>query len=353
MLMAELIHFLHRSSSGTGDGGGDFLLYLSDATLVEKARGAGRNKLYGDLTKIDTSDEDAVYRLMAERRQRWYTARSKPMPKYIAKFWRANFYRIGFLEFIDRKSTHDTRNDWYAVFRANGYPAAAGQISELIADLFVTGLEHLAVGDPAIDNKPWNPDLAVATAAETATAVQTKQRFADLKPTDIYVDGKVLVVGTFRVSMPGQPSVPQTVSNYERRYVTQLVKVLCTECGIEVSLRALQEHGGEYLEDFNIARLDYYLADALRQLLKDSSLDGEEEFQKIKDDAYAGIRPTYRKRHASPYERMQATLEQSTTIPLKNSHIPEVTGLFSSAHRHGITHMLVNDDRLRWTDNDN
>lgn len=353
MLMSELIQFMHFSSANIDDGGGEFLLQLSEESLIEDARGPGRNKLYGDITKIDGDQKEDALRRQAETRQRWYKATSKPIPKYIARFWRTNFYREGFLNFVDRRVRLDTRNDWFEIFRANGYKITKSQLPMLIADLFVTGLDHLSAGNPNIDDKPWDPDLIHATAEELGKVVQQKQRFADLKPTDIYVEGNELVVGTYRVQMPGQRSAPNTVSAFERKYTNQLIKLLCTECGIDVSLESLRAHGGGYLEDFTLARQDYYLADGLRELLKDSSLDGEDEFQKIKDDTYSGFRPTYRKRHRSPYQRMQATLEQAGTIPLTRSHVPKATGLFHVEHRHGITHMLVNDDRLKWVDDDN
>lgn len=84
--------------------------------------------------------------------------------------------------------------------------------------------------------------------------------------------------------------------------------------------------------------------------MKDSSLDGEDEFQKIKDDTYSGIRPTYRQHHATPYEKMLKTLEQAGRVALTRSHVPQTTGLFHTEHRHGITHMLVNDERLKWVE---
>ncbi|QOR46927.1 hypothetical protein INS90_06450 [Trueperella pecoris] len=352
MLMSELIQFMHFSAANTHDGGGEFLLLLSEETLNENARGSGRNKLYGDLSKCAEDKKDEFFRRQAETRQRWYTSSSKQIPRYIARFWRSNFYRDGFLDFIERRITFDTQNDWYEIFQANGYETSKDQLPILIADLFVTGLEHLAAGNPNIDDKPWDPDLINATAKDLVTVVQHKQRFADLKPADIYVEGDMLVVGTYRVQMPQDRPVPARVTNFERKYTNQLIQLLCNECGIEATLDSLKARGGDYLEDFTIARQDYYLADGLRELLKDSSLDGEDEFQKIKDDTYSGVRPTYRKRHRSPYERMQATLEQAGTIPLTRSHVPKATGLFHVEHRHGITHMLVNDDRLKWVDDD-
>ena len=352
MLMSELIQFMHSGATGTDDGGGDFLLLLSEESLNKNVRGPGKNKLYGNLKGVNLDNEHEVYQRNAETRQRWYKSTSKPLPQRVARFWRSNFYRDGFLDFVDRRITIDTRNDWYAIFSRNGYQSTRDQLSALIADLFVTGLEHLKVGDRSIDDKPWNPSLIDATAEELATVVQQKQRFSDLTRDDIYVDGNELVVGTYRIQLPDHKAVPTRVSAFERRYTNQLIQVLCEECGIEVSIDSLRENGGEYVEDFDIARQDYYLADELREVLKDSSLDGEDEFQKIKDDTYVGIRPTYRRHHDSPYQRMLATLEQAAIVPLTKSHVPEATGLFHTEHRHGITHMLVNDERLKWDDNE-
>lgn len=352
MLLSELIQFMHVTVSDTHDGGGDFLLSLSEASLVPEKRGPGRNKLYGDLKGLDPSNEEVVLKRHAARRQRWYRSSSKRLPKTIARFWRSNFDREGFLDFVETRINFDVRNDWHAIFEANGYRCSRDQLSAKIADLFVEGLVHVAEGSPKIDDKSWNPSLIDATAADLAVEVPEKQNFADLKPADIYVEGNTLVVGTYRIQMPADKPVPQRVTNYERKYTDQLLKVLCTECGIDVTLKALREHGGDYLEDFDSARQAYYLAESLRELMKDSSLDGEKEFKKIKDETYTGVRPTYRKRHDSGYEKMQATLEQASTIPLTKSHVPAATGLFHVEHRHGITHMLVNDERLKWVDDD-
>lgn len=74
MLMSELIQFMHFSAANTHDGGGDFLLLLSEETLNENARGSGRNKLYGDLSKCAEDKKDEFFRRQAETRQRWYTS---------------------------------------------------------------------------------------------------------------------------------------------------------------------------------------------------------------------------------------------------------------------------------------
>lgn len=257
------------------------------------------------------------------------------------------------MSYVDRQIKIGVRQDWLPILRANGYDVSITTLPETLADLFTTGLANLAEGRDLIDDRPWDTSLINATSQEPVKEVLQKQRFADLNPADIYVEGNELVVGAYRVQMPAQKTVPTKPSAFERKYTNQLIRLLCEECGIEVSIDSLRENGGDYLEDFNIARQDYYLADGLREVMKDSSLDGEAEFEKIKDDTYSGVRPTHRKKHASPYERMQATLEQAANVPLTKSHVPEATGLFHTEHRHGITHMLVNDERLKWVDDDN
>lgn len=346
--MTELIQFMHFADTETHDGGGDFLLILSDSSLKPSKRGPGKSPLYANVEGLDKKDAAKALKRKAEDRQRWYRGTSKQLPREVARFWRTHFHRDGFLNLIDTRINLDVKNDWHAIFEANGYACSRDQLSAMIADLFVTGLGHVAVGIPHIDDKPWNPDLIDATAAELAVEIQQKQRFSELKPTDIYVEGDVLVVGTYRVRMPAPPTVPIRVTNYERKYTDQLLKVLCTECGIDVSLRALQGHGSDYLEDFDTARQAYYLAEGLRELMKDSSLDGEDEFERIKDETFSGVRPVYRKRHPSGYEKMLDTLAQAAKIQLTNSQVPAVTRLFQVEHRHGITHMLVNDERLTW-----
>ncbi|MBS6101335.1 MULTISPECIES: ABC-three component system protein [Actinomycetaceae] len=353
MQMSELIHFLHVGAADADDGGGHFLLTLSDESLTDDKRGPGLNLLYGKPKDLLGHNDEKSYAHYAERRQRWYTATTRPMPAYIAKFWHANFDREGFMSYVDRQIKIGVRQDWLPILRANGYDVSITTLPETLADLFTTGLANLAEGRDLIDDRPWDTSLINATSQEPVKEVLQKQRFADLKPADIYVEGNELVVGAYRVQMPAQKTVPTKPSAFERKYTNQLIRLLCEECGIEVSIDSLRENGGDYLEDFNIARQDYYLADGLREVMKDSSLDGEAEFEKIKDDTYSGVRPTHRKKHASPYERMQATLEQAANVPLTKSHVPEATGLFHTEHRHGITHMLVNDERLKWVDDDN
>ena len=47
MQMSELIHFLHVGAADADDGGGHFLLTLSDESLTDDKRGPGLNLLYG------------------------------------------------------------------------------------------------------------------------------------------------------------------------------------------------------------------------------------------------------------------------------------------------------------------
>ena len=56
MQMSDRIKFMHCAITGTDDGGGDFLLQLSEESLKKNVRGQGRNKLYGDLNGINADN---------------------------------------------------------------------------------------------------------------------------------------------------------------------------------------------------------------------------------------------------------------------------------------------------------
>lgn len=350
--ISELFQFLHHAMDlGVSESGGDFLLTLSDASLKPAFRGPGKNKLYGDFTQGDAELDASQSRSARDRRQRWFMGTTRNLPKDKARFWKSKYDRESLIEFLDRRAEFDPRKDWGAVLRANGYEVAAGRASEKIADLLLTGLENLQGGNPNIDDKPWDPSLANATAEELAIECDVQPRISDLGPGDITVEGDVLILGGYRVNIPRNPKIPRTVAIREREYTTQIAAVLCAEAGIEGGVDAVRNHGGVFLEDFDVARRCYYLADVVRQLLKDTAVDGEEEFNKIKEDAYSGVRPTYRANHVSPYEKMNATLIEAVNVPLTQSHISSTTGLFGSTQRQGVVHMLVNDKKLRWVEN--
>lgn len=68
-------------------------------------------------------------------------------------------------------------------------------------------------------------------------------------------------------------------------------------------------------EDFSDQCKAYYSAKSIEHSIRDTFDDGEDEFAKIKREAWDGIRMTYRSRkYADGYERLIAVLEKVTII---------------------------------------
>lgn len=119
--------------------------------------------------------------------------------------------------------------------------------------------------------------------------------------------------------------------------------------GEDVDITYIETHPDEeWVEDFNDHRREYFDADALRNLLNEASLDGEEEFEKIKADIYEAIKATIRKRFDTGYDRLQETMTRIGEAKLMASHVTTTSGLFKITHRKGVCHILVNAGRFKW-----
>lgn len=357
--------FLNSPTDNT-DGGGQFLLELSDASLKADKRGRGRNPLYGPFgTKPMPADKRA--KLDSDTRQRWYSG-GRPLTTGRAKYWASNF-------------DHAALNDWLykrwhpvgriaeirAILHNNGYEVSDGYAAiDKVVTLLKVGLENASHGIQIIDDKRWNPSISDATDAERARPL--RQRFSELTPGDVVVRGDVLIVKGQEFQFPPVTGPTVKATAVERVYAQQVLlaigdvyTVLDVERlrgkstvirDVHATLRQLEDdpEATDYLDDFNLARECYYRADHLQLVLQEACVDGTEEFGKVKHDMLIGVRPTLRLHSGNAYEKMQATLEKSTQVTLQSSLVTTVVGLFENQHRQGITHMLVNDGKLRWSD---
>ena len=203
--------FLNSPTDNT-DGGGQFLLELSDASLKADKRGRGRNPLYGPFgTKPMPADKRA--KLDSDTRQRWYSG-GRPLTTGRAKYWASNF-------------DHAALNDWLykrwhpvgriaeirAILHNNGYEVSDGYAAiDKVVTLLKVGLENASHGIQIIDDKRWNPSISDATDAERARPL--RQRFSELTPGDVVVRGDVLIVKgqEFQFSPVTGPTVKATGS---------------------------------------------------------------------------------------------------------------------------------------------
>lgn len=346
MHLSDLFQLIFSSANVPHTGGSHFILQLHDASVALPFRGAGNNSLYPKASL----EEKERHKQQMDLIQRYFTGTTR-FPKGKAREWASRFEHESCLEYFERSLSADRCSDISALLRANDVAeVSARNVPEALKDLLLTGLQCASRGEPICDGE-WNPSLIRAMEREYQTTTVERPKISHLRAEEIYLQGDVLYLGDYAVKIV-KTVVPEQISTVEAVFTSQLCKVICEQLSIPAKLSELKARGGDDYEDFNLARRCFYLAESLRLTLLNNSLDGAEEFESIKQDLYTAVRPTYRTPYDSQYIRLVKTLEAAVSVPLTRSHITQTDGLFTSEERQGATHMLVNDRRLRWFDED-
>lgn len=344
MHLSDLFFLLYNSASSHMVGGSNFLLTLFDNSVVKDIRGKGKNRLYPSALPSDTRQ----FRQQMDLIQRYFTG-ERALPRQKAREWATHFDHESCLEYLEFSLSPDRLTDISALLQANGVIEVIPQkVPEALKDLLLTGLQQASYGKP-LSEGTWNPSLVKAVESEYQEQTAIRPKISNLRAEEIYLQGDTLYLGAYAVKIV-RTVVPEQISEVEAKFTSQLYKVICEQLNIPGKLSELKAYGGEEYEDFNLARRCFYLAESLRLTLLNNSLDGAEEFESIKRDLFAAVRPTYRLPHETHYLRLVKTLEAAVSVPLTRSHITQTDGLFTSEERQGTTHMLVNDGRLRWFD---
>lgn len=368
MRLPDLFKLLAEFNVCAADGDG--LLELSDMSLTEDMRGPGRNLMYGPFPREKSRSPEITAKTRHDLRQRWYQGGNTQFPKWLAKFWRSNLDEANLEAHLAACWKHRGIDTVVAeILQANGYEVKRAGVPLLITSLLRDGLSHASQkgNSDQIDDKDWDISILVARHDEIARLSEPQIRLNELGIQDIKVIGDWLYLGTTRVPLPPAPEVSKAPQRIERNYLRQLLLAIGSACDLNVELirsrhtqfrnvenvkAQVEQEYSEYAEDISEARESYFHADHLRLVLRDSAVDGDAEFEKIKDDSYKAIRPTWRRQYSNGLERMYACLEKAIDAPLQKSHITAVSGLFTITHRQGVIHMLVNDNKIEWVSTD-
>ena len=100
--------------------------------------------------------------------------------------------------------------------------------------------------------------------------------------------------------------------------------------------------------NFREQRENYYNAESVARSVREVFLDGEDDFNRLKDDTYDGVSVTCWNDYKNGFLRLIAVLTQASLVPLTKSYLYQNSNWIGNSERKGICHMLVNDGRLRW-----
>ena len=137
--------------------------------------------------------------------------------------------------------------------------------------------------------------------------------------------------------MPLQPA------NHEDVYVDELLRVYTEHKASPVT--RVDVPGSDYEEHFTAQRQTFYCAEGLQRFSRDI-YPHEQEFERLLDMVYAGIRPTVAQlRLKTGMDRVDATVDKASTLQVHESLLsPQLRG----GDLPGACHHLVKAGKLKW-----
>lgn len=138
----------------------------------------------------------------------------------------------------------------------------------------------------------------------------------------------------------------------EMTYVIALLAAYSDELGISIDdTDSLQQYSNKFYSHFCRQRKDYYSAETINRFVRDTLTDSQ-QFGVLKEEIYNGIIDTHEQNFESGYKRLVAVLQQATTVNTSKCLLDSKLKYIGSSERKGVCHMLVNDNRLQWVNND-
>lgn len=103
----------------------------------------------------------------------------------------------------------------------------------------------------------------------------------------------------------------------------------------------------KYKRNFKRQRERFYQAESLRNFSRDNVPAGT--FERLQDDIYQGVVDVSDAEHANGFIKMTDTVNQAAQISIDSSPLKSVIKV---ADKQGICHQLVNDNLLRWVEDE-
>ncbi|MFS0756129.1 ABC-three component system protein [Noviherbaspirillum sp. 1P10PC] len=137
--------------------------------------------------------------------------------------------------------------------------------------------------------------------------------------------------------MPVQPA------GHEDKYLDELLRAYTEHKASPVT--RVNVPGSDYEEHLTAQRQTFYCAEGLQRFSRDI-YPHEQEFERLLDMVYAGIRPTVAQlRLKTGMDRVDAAVDKASTLQVQESRLsPQLRG----GDLPGTCHHLVNGGRLKW-----
>lgn len=156
------------------------------------------------------------------------------------------------------------------------------------------------------------------------------------------------------IKKPVPITPPKQIEPEELRYVEELYRVYSEKTGEKCDCEEDLNKHKDLKKNFNYQRKNYYSAETIRRELRDTMIFNEEDnFDILKDEIFDGIIDVRDEEYDLAYERLKAVMAHVTKVQTSKHTNEKLLGWVGPAEKKGVCHMLVNDNRIKWMNEEN
>ena len=169
-----------------------------------------------------------------------------------------------------------------------------------------------------------------------------------------FVDGAVYLPDGDVIKLSVALKPYKNINEATLPYIHALCEVYTERLAKEVTPKTTGELPEKLQRHLELQRQAYFNAKSIERSVRDAFVDGERQFDALKDDAYDGIEMVYfDENHETGYDRLQEVLKKITSTELAKSNLVNIKGFITNKTRKGICHILVDDARIKsWVNTD-
>ena len=153
--------------------------------------------------------------------------------------------------------------------------------------------------------------------------------------------------GGRRIKTPEPLSPTNVIDCEELTYISALLEAYSEELNIQVGTVDSLKAYSRYFQHLGRQRKDYYSAETIRRFVRDTLTDSK-QFEVLKEEIYDGIIDIHEQDYDSGYKRLIADLKQAATTNTSKCILDSKLHCIGNSERKGACHMLANDKKLRW-----
>ncbi|AGX41923.1 ABC-three component system protein [Clostridium saccharobutylicum] len=327
MLFSEFAYIMYKHCGGTFHMYEYFLLLID--TIMEDA------KTPEDLKKVDTNSYNPFARLKPDTLDRLFHG-TNPINQKKMRTVKSLINKQKFNDYVN-KSRFDAQIGIAKEIKKRIPSFDDDDIGDSCAELFIQ------IIDDIIDGHETSSPVITATPP-------VNPKIKEVPATTVYFDdsdGK-LHIGNTTISLPKELQPPSDIAPEEDIYVRKLLIAYADamKSGL-LTKENLESLPIKYQRNFKEQRINYYSAERINRFVRESIVNGEEQFIKWKSDTYDYISDTLWDDYDDGYRRLISVLKKvidsSTT-----SIVDNFKNLIGPKEKKGVCHLLADDGTINW-----